>query len=140
MRHWLGVVAVGAVVVGTGCGGEVAAGGEAVAMPTPAPALGPATLPGPTFAEVYEQVLSRRGCVSSYCHYLIAGPSALGPVQNTYAHLVGASADQGCDGMSLVVPGDPGQSLLYLKVSTDTPPCGKRMPAVGPRSTRGRWT
>jgi hypothetical protein len=52
-------------------------------------------------------------------------------VQNTYAHLVGASAHQGCDGMTLVVPGDPGQSLLYLKVSTDTPPCGKRMPAVG---------
>jgi hypothetical protein len=28
-----------------------------------------------------------------------------------------------------VVPGDPSQSILYLKVSQTTAPCGARMPA-----------
>lgn len=103
-------------------------------MPGPPVTSGPATMPGPPFAEVYDEVLHPYGCASSYCHYLIAGPPALGPMQNTYDHLVGVvSTEQGCGGMMLVVPGDPEQSLLYLKVSMDKPPCGNRMPSLGPQ-------
>jgi len=34
---------------------------------------------------------------------------------------------------TLVVPGDSSSSLLYLKVSTDNPPVGVRMPRFAPR-------
>lgn len=36
-----------------------------------------------------------------------------------------------CNGAPLVVAGDPGASLLYGKVSSDTPTCGSRMPLGG---------
>jgi hypothetical protein len=82
------------------------------------------------FAEVYTNVLEPNGCVTSYCHWLIGGPPAAGPEHNAYVKLVGvASTEQGCGGMTLVAPGDPDHSLLYLKLSMDQPPCGSRMPS-----------
>jgi hypothetical protein len=102
-----------------------AACGDGAPATTPAAA----TTPGPTFSKVYDKVLAPRGCVTSYCHYLVAGPPALGAVRNAYDHLVGfPSTETDCGGAIRVVPGAPEQSLLFLKVSMAQPPCGNRMP------------
>jgi hypothetical protein len=141
MRHWLGAILIAAFTLGTGCGGEITGepsgttggGGSPATMPAPttSPALTtlpvPVPTPGPPFASVFNDVLMPHGCVSSYCHDLVVG--TLGAMGDAYAHLVNvASTGEGCGGMKLVAPGDPEHSLLYLKVSLATPPCGVRMP------------
>jgi hypothetical protein len=49
----------------------------------------------------------------------------------TYAALLSqTSVSTACAGRSVIVPGDPDQSLLVLKVA-GPPPCGNRMPLGG---------
>lgn len=50
----------------------------------------------------------------------------------SYAEIVNQPSEQDAS-WTLVVPGDPDNSLLYLKVSSDTPPVGSTMPLFGAR-------
>lgn len=60
---------------------------------------------------------------------------ALALTPDPYGALVGRPAHEACGG-TLVVPGDPGASYLYHKL-TDNPPCeGARMPHPGMLATR----
>jgi hypothetical protein len=80
------------------------------------------------FAEVYDSVLTKYGCAESYCHGW-AGPDYRARRDAMYADLIDKPASRSCTGGFLrVVPGSPEESLLYLKVSMDVPPCGTRMP------------
>ncbi|HEU5060941.1 MAG TPA: hypothetical protein VFU21_30630 [Kofleriaceae bacterium] len=69
-------------------------------------------------------------CGGSVCHSAeeqrAAGLDLVTPgVAERVANVASASAE--CGGSMLVVPGDPGASLLYQKLG-DSPPCGSRMP------------
>ena len=69
-------------------------------------------------------------CAGSVCHSAgeqkAAGLDLVSPgVADRVKNVASASAE--CGGTMLVVPGDPGTSLLYQKVGDD-PPCGSRMP------------
>ncbi len=50
----------------------------------------------------------------------------------SHAGLVNQRSVQDPD-LTIVVPGDSGSSLLFLKVSSNSPPVGERMPFGGPR-------
>jgi len=70
-------------------------------------------------------------CAGSVCHSATdqkaAGLDLVSPgVADRVRNIASASAE--CGGSMLVVPGDPTASLLFKKVSMDTPPCGSRMP------------
>ncbi len=41
------------------------------------------------------------------------------------------------ENFTLVVPGDPGSSLMFLKISSESPPVGEMMPLGGPPLTDG---
>jgi hypothetical protein len=96
---------------------------------------GGTTPSGPhSFTQVYTEVIQPT-CTSSFCHYNGVGIrySALDLSSRVYAYwsLVG----QPCAGPSCsengtrVIPGNPGASIMYLKVSETMPPCGSQMPA-----------
>lgn len=96
---------------------------------------GGTTPSGPnSFTQVYAEVIQPT-CTSSFCHYNGVGIrySALDMSSQVYAYwsLVG----QPCAGPSCsengtrVIPGNPGASIMYLKVSETMPPCGSQMPA-----------
>ena len=79
--------------------------------------------------DVEGEILATR-CAGSVCHSATdqkaAGLDLVSPgVAERVANIASASAD--CGGNMLVVPGDPGGSLLYQKLG-ETPPCGSRMP------------
>lgn len=84
----------------------------------------------PTFTQIYGQILQPHACAGSYCHI---GGFGAEDMHLAYTHLVGAPAmdDGECKGHTLVVPGDPEHSLVYLKVASTEPPCGKSMPPSG---------
>lgn len=133
MLRFLARVAMGTFVLAlvAGCGGEVRDG----AADASGGAGGASTEVGgggaaPTFAQVYEQILEPHACAGSYCHI---GSFGGGDLHFAYTHLVGASAtpDGECEGHTLVIPGDPEHSLVYLKVASTEPPCGKSMPPTG---------
>lgn len=72
----------------------------------------------------------------SFCHSLPPNEKSNGKLSvgtdkdSAYAALVGTSSvSLKCSGRSLVVPGNPDESLLLLKVTT--PPCGDHMPLGG---------
>jgi hypothetical protein len=98
-----------------------------VACSSPPPAVN-------SFAEVYAKVI-QPNCTSDYCHYAGVGIrySALDMSSQVVAYWslvdqpsIGAS----CSEMGTrVVPFHPENSILYLKVSEEMPPCGSRMPA-----------
>jgi hypothetical protein len=107
--------------------------GAACSAVDPAPASTATPTPN-SFTEVYQKVIART-CTNDYCHYNGVGIrySALDMSSPVYAYwsLVG----QPCMGASCsemgtrVIPGDPNDSILYLKVSRTMPPCGSQMPA-----------
>ncbi|APR77285.1 Hypothetical protein A7982_02632 [Minicystis rosea] len=128
MRSLIGILVAGALVT-LGCGGDVQ-GGSGGSASDGGGGSGGAASNGPAFAEIYAKVFTAGSCTSDYCH---AGSSLnLVDQEKARATLVGiASQGEGCDEMARVVPGDPEHSLLYLKVSMTTPPCGARMPIAG---------
>jgi hypothetical protein len=93
-----------------------------------------------SFTKVYAEVIQPT-CANDYCHYYgVAGANALTPGNSgldmsskvrAYWSLVGRPCiGTSCNQMGTrVVPGDPGSSMLFLKVSQPTPPCGSQMPA-----------
>ena len=93
-----------------------------------------------SFTKVYTEVIQPT-CANDYCHYTgVPGANALTPGNSglemssqvrAYWSLVGRPCiGTSCNQMGTrVVPGDPGSSMLYRKVSESTPPCGSQMPA-----------
>jgi len=86
-----------------------------------------------TFTEVYTNVIAA-SCSTSQCHNsanvemssldMSSKPTAYTNLVNVGAagYLCSASGDK------RVVPGQPSQSLFYLKISESEPPCGFQMP------------
>jgi len=109
-----------------GCGGG---GGTAAALDN-----GP---PG-TFSEIYTNILSTQTeSRCNFCHSMPASQVSNGMFHTgmdqaeTYAALLDkTSVSTACAGRDVVVPGDPDNSLLVLKVAGQ-PPCGNRMPLGG---------
>jgi hypothetical protein len=112
------------LALAAGCGSDP---GALFVMPT-------RTATPKSFTLLYNTVL-RPTCSNDYCHYSGVGIrySALDMSARSYAYwsLVDQPcAGPGCSRMGTrVVPGDPSRSILYLKVSQTTAPCGARMPA-----------
>jgi hypothetical protein len=90
----------------------------------------------PRFSEVYANILAVPplqggqcvGCHGSMGMYQIAATRS-----GAYTQLVGAPHNRGsgCSIPSMVVPGDPQRSLIYLKMSSAQPAgCGDGMPAM----------
>lgn len=81
----------------------------------------------PTFYAVYYEIL-RPTCGIPFCH-LTPGYFTVATPELAYQTLVNAPAtSDACrsTGLMRVAPGQPDQSLLYLKITN--PPCGKQMP------------
>ncbi|MGD0673876.1 MAG: hypothetical protein ABSC94_00565 [Polyangiaceae bacterium] len=87
-----------------------------------------------SFTEVYAKVIAPT-CSTDFCHYsgvgIRYGALDLSSQVTAYYSLVGQPcAGASCSEMGTrVVPGDPGNSIMYLKVSKAMPPCGSQMPA-----------
>jgi hypothetical protein len=87
-----------------------------------------------SFSEVYSQIIQPK-CSSDYCHYngisFRYGNLDMSSQAIAYWNLVGQPCDgPACTGMGLrVVPHSPEASIMYLKVSQTSPPCGVQMPA-----------
>jgi hypothetical protein len=87
-----------------------------------------------SFTEVYTKVIQPT-CNSEFCHYSGVGIrySALDLSSQVTAYwnlfeqpaLGGSCSEMG----TRVVPGQPEISILYVKISETTPPCGAQMPA-----------
>jgi hypothetical protein len=94
--------------------------------------------PPGTFTEIYETILSvDTDSRCNFCHSMPASQVSNGMFHTgmdqaeTYAALLSTtSTSKACAGRSIVVPGNPDESLLALKVS-NKPPCGNRMPLGG---------
>ncbi len=115
-----GVAADGSASEDAPDGGDFATAAMDAAPPTYAP----------TFTAVYGEILSPV-CAGPFCHgagndFLLMSSKGV-----AYSATVGAIArGPACadSGLTIIQPGDPDASLLYLKV-TD-PPCGNKMPAA----------
>jgi hypothetical protein len=86
----------------------------------------------PTFASIQRNVFDI-ACSEGTCH----GPPtpAWGLILTdgrALDRLVG-KASGSCGEFFLVTPGVPAESFLWLKISSDKPPCGERMPFGGKR-------
>jgi hypothetical protein len=90
--------------------------------------------PPNSFTNVYDTIIAPT-CANAYCHYagigLRQGSLDMNSQVTSYWNLV----DQPCQGFACasqgtrVVPGQPGASILFLKVSQTQPSCGVQMPA-----------
>lgn len=86
-----------------------------------------------SFSQQIQPIFNSNGCVS--CHggsgglFLTAGQS--------YNNLVNVNAQAGCTTKKRVLPGNPNESVLYIRISANTPDteCGpnSRMPQGSPR-------
>jgi hypothetical protein len=87
----------------------------------------------PTFTQVYTTVLTANGCTTCHAGATPSGELDMSSQATAYADLVGVAATTpsgetpACSG-DRVVAGSASTSLLYLKVSEATPPCGAQMP------------
>lgn len=78
------------------------------------------------------QPIFTRSCTTIGCHDSLGRAADLDLSEgNAYRNLVNVRSSQNSSWIR-VVPGDPVQSLLYLKVLEDNPPVGRRMPWGGP--------
>jgi len=97
----------------------------------------------PTFSAIYANVLSDQlRCLR--CHdstetdevlqdfYEQSGELDFVTQETAYDQLVNeiADGDESCAGRTLVVPGQPDESLLLEKVASDDPSCGDPMPLL----------
>src|SRR3954468_24296166 len=94
--------------------------------------------PPGTFTEIYDKILATQTeSRCNFCHSMPASQVSNGMFHTgkdqaeTYASIIDRmSTSQACSGRSVIVPGDPEQSLLFLKIAGQ-PPCGNRMPLGG---------
>src|SRR5205823_4397527 len=124
-------------VVVTACGSEGTNSGTSM-LTTPGGAAGMSNVAAAKFSEIYTMAfpaMTNPRC--EFCHSMPPsdvgnGKLHLGTDQATaYAALVGkVSVSAFCMGRTLVDPGHPETSLMYLKLSPN-PPCGNRMPLGG---------
>src|SRR5579859_5072708 len=133
-RAWVAVAALLAVAPGcssgSGSGGAVGAspqdgsldGGDVDAAASAAPTY------APTLTAIYGEIVTPI-CAGPFCHG--ANEFLLMTTKDVAYHaMVGVKTfgpECADSGLTIVEPGDPDASLLYLKVTT--PPCGNRMPA-----------
>ncbi|HKQ49775.1 MAG TPA: hypothetical protein VJZ71_17000 [Phycisphaerae bacterium] len=122
MTAWVGVSSLiaAAAGMGPGCQGNVN---------TPPPPSGQMV----SFANQIQPIFNAH-CID--CHSG-GGPPLSGVTLNleagvAYAAIVNQPSEQDAS-FTLVVPGIPNGSLLYWKVSSDTPPVGSTMPLFGAR-------
>ena len=113
---------VAAAAVAAGCQGNVN-------VPPPAPPTGQPV----SFANQIQPIFTAH-CID--CH-AGSGPPLSGVTLSleagvAYAEIVNQPSEQDAS-FKLVVPGIPNGSLLYWKVSSDTPPVGSTMPLFGAR-------
>jgi len=93
-----------------------------------------------SFSTIFDEIIVPK-CSGPLCHSSAAVGGNLPLTMAMDASvardlLVDQSASGGecaSSGATLVVPGEPDQSLIYLKLLED-PPCGTRMPVIGPLS------
>ncbi len=89
---------------------------------------------GPSFVEIYEQVIVAQNCNSGYCHGAGAGGLLLTDEATSYASLVGAEANAPmCGSTLLVAPGSPEESVLWYRtrpaaLDEGMEPCAPKMP------------
>jgi hypothetical protein len=144
----IGTIPSGVGAAGSAVGGGVAGAGTAGAAGMAAmmgAAGAPAFMPGsPTFGAIYQEIIVGTGCNGGpTCHAsTVAGQLKMTTKPDAYTALVGAKAmgmnlvmngSPNCKDSALtrVVAGDPNASLLFKKISSDTPECGGKMPPSG---------
>ncbi len=86
-----------------------------------------------SFDTLYETVFKPSGCTSGYCHGGGSGGMQLQSAEQSYAEMVGVEATTAeCEVTQRVVPGEPEQSMLWLRVQPlaegGTADCGNKMP------------
>jgi hypothetical protein len=88
-----------------------------------------------SFTEVYTQVI-QPNCTNAFCHYQYVGTRYGALDMSSQVDAYWSLVDQLCVGAACsgngnrrVIPGDPEDSIMYLKVSQASPPCGVQMPA-----------
>jgi hypothetical protein len=86
-----------------------------------------------SFSQQIQPIFNNSGCVG--CH---GGSGGLFLIQGqSYSNLVNVNAQAGCTTKKRVLPGNPDESVLYIRVSSNTPDtqCGpnSRMPQGSPR-------
>jgi alcohol dehydrogenase (cytochrome c) len=89
------------------------------------------------FSAIYPEILASR-CAGPVCHgnastggsLIVSGTNA-SAARTSLLNRAASGSECSSSGLSLVVPGQPDQSLLYRKLM-DMPPCGSRMPPTGP--------
>lgn len=78
--------------------------------------------------------LLKAKCGTAGCHGAVGGAAGLDlATDGLAARLKDLPSSAACEGYAQIDSKDPGQSLIYLKV-TDTPPCAPRMPIGTPLS------
>ena len=86
-----------------------------------------------SFSQQIQPIFNNNGCVG--CHGGSGGLS-LAPGQSHH-NLVNVNAQAGCTTKKRVLPGNPNESVLYIRIAATTPDteCGpnSRMPQGGPR-------
>ena len=90
-----------------------------------------------SFTKIYTETIQQK-CTTDFCHYN-GEPMRLGALDlSSQVRAYWSLVNQPCIGTSCnqmgtrVVPGDPGSSMLFLKVQDPEPaplPCGSEMPA-----------
>jgi hypothetical protein len=84
------------------------------------------------FADVH-QLLVDQGCTAGYCHGADANGLTMTDAATAYANLVGVAAtDAVCGLTQRVVPGEPDQSIMWMRVRPAAldggMPCAEKMP------------
>ncbi|HXG38879.1 MAG TPA: hypothetical protein VNL36_08955 [Bacteroidota bacterium] len=86
-----------------------------------------------SFSQQIQPIFNGNGCVS--CHGGSGGLSLT--AGQSYNNLVNVNAQAGCTTKKRVLPGNPSESVLYIRISANTPDteCGpnSRMPQGSPR-------
>ncbi|WP_437717903.1 hypothetical protein WMF45_16700 [Sorangium sp. So ce448] len=113
----------------TTTGGDAAAttGGDAATTGGDAATTSASSGGGAGCAEAQALVMAK--CATAGCHDGQANLGGLNLTAGWETRVAGQASDCGGEA-TVVVPGDPDASLMYLKV-TDAPPCDNRMP-LGP--------
>jgi glucose dehydrogenase len=116
--------------------------GASASTTTGPPAAGsggtaPTTAGAATFSSIYADILTKR-CAGPVCHSSSSTGASLNvaaaDARTLRSTIVGKPASgSGCasSALPIVSPGQPDQSLLYVKLK-DSPPCGTRMPPTAP--------